>query len=104
MVGVEKDGDIIYESYRGMANLQHQVKTDEQSRSNIASAAKQFTALCLLKLSSDGKLSLEDDIRKYLPTFYPAIKSKIRIRHLINHTSGVRDYTLLIEIAKVASR
>jgi len=98
MVGVVKDGNIIYESYRGMANLQHQVKTDEQSRSNIASVAKQFTALCVLKLSLDGKLSLEDDIRKYLPTFYPAIKSKIRIRHLINHTSGVRDYSALMSL------
>ena len=67
MVGVVKDGAIIYENYKGLASLQHQVKITEQSRSNIASTAKQFTALMILQLSHEQKLNLEDDIRKYLP-------------------------------------
>lgn len=98
MVGIVKDGKIIYEKYRGLANLQHQVKANENTRSNIASTAKQFTALMVLQLSLEGKLSLEDDIRKYLPKFYPKVKEEIKIRHLINHTSGIRDFYDLMSI------
>lgn len=98
MVGVVKDGAIFYENYRGLASLQHQVKITEDSRSNIASTAKQFTALMILQLSNEQKLSLDDDIRKYLPNLYPLVKEKIRIRHLINHTSGIRDYCDLLSI------
>ncbi len=95
-VGIVKDGNIIYEKYRGLSNLQHQVKFDEETRSNIASTAKQFTALMILDLALREKLSLEDDIRKYLPSLYKDVKNKIRIRHLINHTSGIRDYVELL--------
>ena len=97
-VGIVKDGKIIYEKYRGLANLQHQVKADEKTRSNIASTAKQFTALMILQLSLEGKLKLEEDIRKYLPTFYPNVKEEIKIRHLLNHTSGIRDFYDLMSI------
>lgn len=97
-VGIVKDGAIIYERYLGLASLQHQIKADEASRTNIASVAKQFTALCILKLHLDATLNLEDDIRTYLPTVYPNIKETIKIRHLINHTSGIRDYADLMSI------
>lgn len=97
-VGIVKNGKIIYEKYRGLANLQHQVKTGPRTRSNIASTAKQFTALMILHLSLEEKLKLDDDIRKYLPKLYPAVKEKIRIRHLLNHTSGIRDYSDLMSI------
>ncbi|MBO6605521.1 serine hydrolase domain-containing protein [Psychroserpens sp.] len=98
MVGIVKDGAIYYENYKGLASLQHQVKITDKTRSNIASTAKQFTALMVLQLSYEQKLSLEDDIRKYLPNLYPAVKEKIKIRHLINHTSGIRDYSDLLSI------
>lgn len=98
MVGIVKDGAIYYENYKGLASLQHQVKITDKTRSNIASTAKQFTALMILQLSYEQKLSLEDDIRKYLPNLYPAVKEKIKIRHLINHTSGIRDYCDLLSI------
>ncbi len=97
-VGVVKSGNIIYEGYKGLANLQHNVKVDENSRSNIASTAKQFTALMILNLALEEKLSLEDDIRKYLPKLYPNVKEKIKIRHLLNHTSGVRDFYDLMSV------
>ncbi len=97
-VGIVKDGKIIYEKYKGLASLQHQVKINESSRSNIASTAKQFTALMVLHLALGEKLSLEDDIRIYLPKLYPNIKDKIKIRHLINHTSGIRDFYDLMSI------
>lgn len=97
-VGIVKDGEIAYENYKGLSSLQHQVKIDENTRSNIASTAKQFTALMILQLSLEGKLNLEDDIRKYLPKLYPNIEETIRIRHLINHTSGIRDFYDLMSI------
>ncbi|MEM9051199.1 MAG: serine hydrolase domain-containing protein, partial [Bacteroidota bacterium] len=94
--GVVQDGEIIFKTIRGMANLEHQIKANENTRSNIASTAKQFTALMVLDLSQKGKLSLEDDIRKYYPNLYPDIKEEIKIRHLLNHTSGIRDYCDLL--------
>ena len=98
MVGIVKDGNIIYEKYRGLANMEHQVKIGEKTRSNIASTAKQFTALMILQLSFEQKLSLEDDVRKYLPYVYPKVKEQIKIRHLINHTSGIPDYVDLMNL------
>ena len=64
---------------------------DCRTRFDFASVAKQFTALCVLKLVSEGRLSLDDDIRKYLPDFFPDIPNKITIGNLVTHTSGVRD-------------
>ncbi|MBW1297311.1 serine hydrolase domain-containing protein [Aquimarina litoralis] len=98
MVGIVKDGKTIYEKYYGLANLQHQVKVDEKTRSNIASTAKQFTALMILDLALRNKLSLEDDLRKYLPDLYKNIAHKIKIRQIINHTSGIRDYVELLDL------
>lgn len=100
MVGIVKNGSIIYEKYRGLANLHHQVKINKNTKSNIASTAKQFTALMILDLSLEKKLSLEDDIRKYLPSLYPKVKEKIKIRHLINHSSGIRDYSDLLSLKR----
>ena len=97
-VGIVKDGKIVYEQYLGYANLEHQIKIDKNTRSNIASTAKQFTALMILQLSLEQKLTLEDDIRKYIPSLYPKIKDEIKIRHLINHTSGIRDYVFILEM------
>ena len=97
-VGIVKNGKIIYEFYRGLASLQHQVKIDKNSVSNIASVAKQFTALMVLDLSLKGKLDLDDDFRMFLPEFFPSVKDTIKLRHLINHTSGIRDYYDLMSI------
>jgi len=91
-VGVVKDGKIIYQNYKGLESLQHQAKASLKSKSNIASVTKQFTALMILQLSIENNLSLEDDIRTYLPKLYPDVKDEIKIRHLLNHTSGIRDY------------
>mgnify|MGYP001158121566 FL=1 len=96
-VGVIIDGKIIYEKYRGLSNLQHQIPFNEKTRSNIASTAKQFTALMILDLSIKKQLKLDDDIRKYLPSLYPNTKDRINIRHLINHTSGIHEYVELLD-------
>lgn len=97
-VGIVKEGKIVYEHYLGYANLEHQVKIDKNTRFNIASNAKQFTALCILKLMEQGKLDLEDDIRKYVPNLYPNIQDQISISNLLNHTSGIRDYCDLLAL------
>ncbi len=95
-VGIIKDGEIIYERYKGLSNLQHQIPFSQKTRSNIASTAKQFTALMILELSLDQKLNLEEDFRKYFPNLYTEVKEEIKIRHLINHSSGIQEYVDLL--------
>ncbi|GAB1308448.1 serine hydrolase domain-containing protein [Urechidicola sp. KH5] len=95
-VGIVKNGEVVYERYRGLSNLQHQISFDQHTRSNIASTAKQFTALMVLDLSLKQKLNLEDDVRKHVPSLYPNVPDEIKIRHLINHTSGVQEYVDLL--------
>ena len=95
-VGIVKNGEVIYEKYRGLSNLQHQIPFSKKTRSNIASTAKQFTALMILDLSLRKKIDLDEDIRKYFPNLYKKVKEEIRIRHLINHTSGIHEYVDLI--------
>lgn len=95
-VGIVQDGSIIYERYRGLSNLQHQIPFSEKTRSNIASTAKQFTALMILDLSLKKKLGLNDDLRKYFPKLFKEVDAEIKIRHLINHTSGIPEYVNLL--------
>ena len=90
-VGIVKDGNIVFKKYIGYSNLEHEIKIDENTRFNIASNAKQYTALCILRLMRQGKLALDDDIRKYLPELYKEIEYKITISNLLTHTSGIRD-------------
>ena len=97
-VGIVKDGEIIYEHYLGYANLNHDVKVDQNTRFNIASNAKQFTALGILKLIEEGKIDIDDDFRKYLPGLYENIQDEITISNLLTHTSGVRDYCDLMAL------
>ncbi|MEM9721017.1 MAG: serine hydrolase domain-containing protein [Bacteroidota bacterium] len=97
-VGIVQEGKVVYENYLGYANLSHKVKVDKNTRFNIASTAKQFTALMILQLSLEEKLTLEDDIRKYVPSLYPKVEAEIKISHLLNHTSGIRDYVFILEM------
>jgi CubicO group peptidase (beta-lactamase class C family) len=86
-----QNGEVIYEKYAGFANLSDSTLINSNTRFNIASNGKQFTALAILTLIDQQKLQLSDDIRKWFPRFLPAIKEKITIRSLLNHTSGIRD-------------
>ena len=100
--GIVKNGEVIYEKYRGFSNLQHQIPFSNKTRSNIASTAKQFTAMMVLDLALKEKLNLDDNIRNYFPNLYKTVADKIRIRHLINHSSGIHEYVdLLGEEGKV---
>ncbi len=97
-VGVVKNSEIVYQKYVGYSNLENQTRVNENTSFNIASNAKQFTALCILKLMEQHKLKLEDDIRTYLPDLYKNVKHKITISNLLTHTSGIRDYCDLIAL------
>lgn len=96
-IAVVKDGHIVYEHGYGMANLELGIAISPQSVFDIGSVSKQFTAMAILLLDQDHKLSLDDDIRKYLPEM-PDYGSKITIRHLLHHTSGLRNYDDLFDL------
>jgi len=97
-LAIIKDGKIIFKRGYGMANLEHNVPITVTSVFRIGSTSKQFTASCVAILALQGKISLDDDIRKYIPEL-PEYEKPITIRHLIHHTSGIRDYLTLGSIA-----
>ena len=97
-IGVMKDGELIFSKGYGLASLEYDVPNTDSTLFNIASVSKQFTAYGMAILESQGKLSLEDDIRKYL-TELPEFANKITIRHMLNHTSGMRSLHALLVMA-----
>jgi CubicO group peptidase (beta-lactamase class C family) len=99
-LGVYRDGKIIYAKGYGLANIEENVAITPQSVFDIGSTSKQFTAASILLLEKRGKLSINDDVRKYLPEL-PEYGQKITILHLLNHTSGLRDYLTLMELAGI---
>ena len=97
-LGVIKDGNFIYKRGYGMANLDYNIPISPNTSFYIASTSKQFTAASIALLAREGKISLDDDVRKYLPEI-PQYQSPITIRHLVYHTSGIRDYLDLTGLA-----
>ena len=75
----------------GMASLEHDLPITPTSAFYAASVSKQFTAFAVAMLAGQGKLSLDDDVRKWLPEV-PSFGKTITVRNLIHHTSGLRDY------------
>lgn len=98
-VGVARNGQTIHARGYGMANLETRTPISVNSIFHVASVSKQFTAMAILLLERDGKLKLDDDIRKYLPEI-PDYGATITIRHLLTHTSGLRDQWDLLAIAR----
>jgi CubicO group peptidase (beta-lactamase class C family) len=97
-IAVVKDGEIVYKQGYGMANLEYDIPITTTTIFDIASVSKQFAAFAIATLSHDGKLSLDDDIRVYLPDV-PDFGNTITIRHLLHHTSGLRDWVQSLVIA-----
>ncbi|GAB4509790.1 MAG: hypothetical protein Tsb004_11340 [Allomuricauda sp.] len=94
-IGLVKNNKLVYEKYFGMANLDYGIPINKETSFHVASVSKQFTAFAILLLEDEGKLSLDDDIRAYLPEMHD-FEPKITIAHLLNHTSGLKDkYNLL---------
>jgi len=99
-LGVYRDGKIAYARGYGMANLELGVANSPQTVFDIGSTGKQFTAFSIQLLAQEGKLSLDDDIRKWMPEI-PSYGKTITIRHLLHHTGGLRDYIELMSLQGV---
>jgi len=101
-VGVIRDGQFVYRHGYGMANLDYDIPNSPETVYYIASDSKQFTAAAIGLLVLDGKLSLDDDIRKYLPEVPDYSKLygvPITVGDLVHHTSGLRDIFTLMGLA-----
>jgi CubicO group peptidase (beta-lactamase class C family) len=88
---VLKDGSVVHAKGYGMANLEHGVPIRTTSVFDIASVSKQFGAMAVALLEADGLLSLDDEVRSYIPEL-PDFGRPITLRHLVHHTSGIRDW------------
>lgn len=97
-LGVYRDGEITYARGYGMANLEHDIPLTPDSVFRMASTSKQFVATAVALLDEAGQLDLDDPIRKYFPDM-PDYGDKVTLRQLIHHTSGVRDYLDLADLA-----
>ena len=97
-IGITENNKLVYQEYFGLANLSFDAPINEQSIFDIGSVSKQFTAACIAILQFQGKLSINDPIRKYLPEF-PIAYSKVTISHLIFHTAGIRQWEMLEMLA-----
>ncbi len=97
-LAIIKDGQIIYKRGYGMAKLEDNIVMSPSKIFDIGSVSKQFTAACIAVLVEEGKISVNDDIRKYIPEM-PNYEKPITISHLLHHTSGVRDYNALLSLA-----
>ncbi|MCB8933359.1 MAG: serine hydrolase [Fimbriimonadaceae bacterium] len=97
VVGVVRGGKFLYRKGVGMADLERNVKLTPEHVFFVASVSKQFTATCVLLLEEQGKLKLSDPVRKYVPEL-PHYDPEPTIQHLLNHSSGIRDYYSLNEL------
>ncbi|MDQ3798330.1 MAG: beta-lactamase family protein [Acidobacteriota bacterium] len=97
-VAVVRDGKIIFKKGYGAANLEHDVPITTKTVFQIASVSKQFTAFAIYLLEKQGRLSLEDDVRKHIPEI-PDYGKTVRIKHLLSHTSGIKDQWALLSLA-----
>jgi len=97
-VGVSRSGAIVFERGYGMANVERAVPISPSTVFDVASIAKQFTAMSVMLLAERGRLSLDDEIWKHLPEWANR-QDRITIRHLLAHTAGLRDVFLLTELA-----
>jgi len=97
VIGIIYKGDLIFEKGYGMANVENQIPNSPDKLFDIASTSKQFTAFSILLLEEQGKLSIEDKIRKYIPEL-PECYDPVLIKHLLTHTSGIRDHYALMDL------
>jgi CubicO group peptidase (beta-lactamase class C family) len=97
-LAIAQNGEIIYQRGYGMANLEYDIPISPDSVFDIGSNSKQFTAMCIVLLARQNLLSLDDELQKHIPEI-PQYSHPITLRHLIHHTSGLRDYLELMNFA-----
>jgi CubicO group peptidase (beta-lactamase class C family) len=93
-IGIIQNGEMLYSKGYGAANLEYNVPNTSQTAFSIASTSKQFTAACIVLLSQQGKLDLNQSLYSIYPDF-PEYAKTISIKNLLHHTSGLRDYPQL---------
>lgn len=98
---VAKDGKVVFRKAYGKANMELDIDMIPENVFEIGSITKQFTAVGILMLLEEGKLSLDDEITKYIPD-YPTQDTKITIHHLLTHTSGIKSYTSIPTLREFA--
>ena len=97
-LSIERNGTIIFTKAVGMADLERMVPLTTYSVIEAGSVSKQFTAAAILLLEQQGKLSLADDVRKYIPEL-PNYGTPIKLHHMLHHTSGLRDWGAVIALS-----
>ncbi len=100
VLGVSLDGKSVFEKAYGLAEIEHSVPNTPETIFESGSVAKQFVAASLVLLSLEGKLSIDDPVRKYIPEL-PDYGSQLTIRHLLNHTAGLRDWGAVMGVTGV---
>ena len=98
--GVYRNGEVAFARGYGFANLNHDVPITPSTRFTTGSVSKQFTAASIALLVRAGRIGLDDDIRKYLPEMN-AYATPVRVRHLVHHTSGLRDFWELVGLSGI---
>lgn len=98
---IAKNGQTIYRNASGKANLELDINASPDNVFELGSITKQFTAVAILMLEEQGKLTVNDEITKYIPE-YPTQGNTITIHHLLNHTSGIKSYTNMASFEKDA--
>lgn len=100
VVRVQQNGKVLFEKAYGMADMELGVKMQPDHILRLGSITKQFTAVAVLMLVQEGKVSLSDDLTKYLPD-YPTGGRKITVAQLLNHTSGIKSYTGMKDFTEI---
>jgi CubicO group peptidase (beta-lactamase class C family) len=90
-VGVSLNGETVFEKAFGLAEMEHNIPNTPRTIFESGSVAKQFTAAALVLLAQEGKLGLDDPVRKYIAEL-PEYDKPVTIRHILNHTAGLRDW------------
>jgi CubicO group peptidase (beta-lactamase class C family) len=93
-LSIQKNGDILYQNTAGLADTK--TPLDSTSNFRMASLTKQFTAMAILLLEKDNRLTLDDPIGRWLPELPASVGQRVLIRHLLTHSSGIEDYESLI--------
>ncbi len=100
-IGITYKGKIIFEHNYGLADMERNVEITSESLFDIASMSKQFVAVCIMLMEKDGLLKIEDSVHSFFPDLEMA-SEPIKIKNLLNHTSGIPDYMDLLEEAQLS--
>ncbi|MBD3290736.1 serine hydrolase, partial [candidate division KSB1 bacterium] len=101
-IAIIQDDEIIYQKAYGMASLELGVPNTIHTVFRLGSVSKQFTAVCIAMLALENKLSLDDSLTKYFPELPADVYGAVKVRHLVHHTSGIRDAEAMYPLMGIA--